>query len=102
MEEKEIQKIKRLAIKFTPLNLLVAISFAGAIYFAGVNTGGGVVREFNGLFMGLSIVAAFVFFVSDMIFRKMFLSLKKIWMIETAFIAFAIIMTLIIKIIIFN
>ena len=102
MEKEEVQKIKKPSLKFTPLNIIVAISLVGAIHFATLSTGNTMERGMNGLFFALCMLAVFVFAVSDLIFRKVFPSLKKLWIVELSFIAFAIIMTLILKIVIFN
>lgn len=101
MEEKEVQKVSSPAIRFTPLNLVTALSLFGAYSFL---SGGFELKAGNGmklLLAGLCITGGVVSVIADLIFRKSLSSLKKVWIVEGSFIAFTIVLILIIKTIIF-
>ncbi|MXV51555.1 hypothetical protein GS399_11290 [Pedobacter sp. HMF7647] len=82
-------------LRVTPLNIAAALSLVFAAYlflFPSHNEYG-----IHTLFKFLLIVLALVFFISDLIFRYSFKSLKKIWLVEIGFIAFTVLLILIIK-----
>lgn len=101
MEEKEIQKVKSASIRFTPLNLITALSLVAAYSFISggfqLRTGGAL----KGLLAGLCVLGGLVSVIADLIFRKSLSSLKRIWIVEGSFIVFTIVLILIIKTIIF-
>jgi len=101
MEKEEVQKIKPSSLKLTPLNAITAICLvaAGWMLFNGFGTP--MERTINLLIFGLCILGAVVSFVSDLIFRKSIPSLRNLWIVETAFLVFTVVLILIIKIVLF-
>lgn len=99
MEKEKVQKVR---LKLTPLNLVTAAILVAGCYFAFNKQVNLPVRGLHVLYFGLCMLAVFVSFVSDLIFRRSLTSLRKVWIVEGAFIVFTIVLILIIKIVLFN
>lgn len=56
-----------------------------------------VLSGLNGLVTALCFVAAVIAFVTDLIFRKFIPSLRNIWITETSFIVFTLVLVVILK-----
>jgi len=88
-----------LKVKLTPLNIVSAVCLTAAILLL-VNkkqTLQVTPDALVDLMAGLSILAAIVAFISDQIFRKFVLGIKKLWIVEGVLVVFIIILILIIK-----
>ena len=86
-------------VKLTPLNIVSAVCLTAAILLL-VNkkqTLQVTPDALVDLMAGLSILAAIVAFISDQIFRKFVLGIKKLWIVEGVLVVFIIILILIIK-----
>ena len=83
-------------LKFTPLTLVIAIciTYALAMFLGLVRYDVGLNPTAQGIY---TLVLAAVFFISDLIFRKILNNAKWIWLIETAFIILTVAMILIFK-----
>jgi len=55
-------------------------------------------ESWSGLLIAMCLLAVFVSFLSDQIFRKFIPSLVKIWIVELALISFTIILLIILKV----
>jgi hypothetical protein len=89
-----------LKAKLTPLNIITAVCLVGCVMLIfdkspGV---GPVNRAFNGLWIGICLLGAFISFLSDMIFRKFIPVLRNLWVIECAFVVFTLVFLFILKI----
>ncbi len=51
--------------------------------------------DVNGMLAWFSILSAVVFFISDLIFRRFILSIKKLWVVEGVLVTFIIVLVLI-------
>ncbi len=84
-------------LKLTPLNIITALAFAYLMYslFNKIS----VTKQYNmGVFYKFILLALIlVTFVSDLIFRFTLKNIKKIWLVELAFICFTVIVILILK-----
>ena len=84
-------------LRITPLNIVaaLALAFLVAFFFESKPNRGHV--DFSNLYRivlcGLLVVA----FITDMIFRFIFKELKRIWLVEMAFISLTIILFLILQ-----
>jgi len=88
-----------LKVKLTPLNIVSAVCLTAAILLL-VNkkqTLQVTPDALVDLMAGLSILAAIIAFISDQIFRKFVLGIKKLWIVEGVLVIFIIILILIIK-----
>ena len=86
-------------VKLTPLNIVSAVCLTAAILLL-VNkkqTLQVTPDALVDLMAGLSILAAIIAFISDQIFRKFVLGIKKLWIVEGVLVIFIIILILIIK-----
>ncbi len=101
MEEKEVQKVKVPAIRLTPLNIITAMSLVAAGFLVWKGFDDQLSKNFNGLFLVLSIFAALASFVCDLIFRKLVPLLRNLWIVQISFLVLTVVMILILKTIIF-
>jgi hypothetical protein len=88
-----------LKVKLTPLNIVSAICLVIAIMLL-INKkeeGNPKYVDITGILIGFSALTAIVAFVSDQIFRRFILNLKKLWVVEGVLIIFIIILIFIIK-----
>jgi hypothetical protein len=84
-------------IKLTPLNIVSAVCLvmAGLLLFGGQSGVGH--PQFNQLVAGVAGLAAIIFFISDLIFRRFILSVKKLWIVEGVLVVFMVVLVLIIR-----
>lgn len=84
-------------VKLTPLNIVSSICLvvAGLLLFNLRNPQVGHPKITN-LLIGMAVLAAVTFFISDLIFRRFILSLKKLWIVEGVLVIFIIVLVLII------
>ena len=84
-------------IKLTPLNIVSAICLvvAGLLLFSQKDQQVGH-PQFTLLLAGVNGLAAIIFFISDLIFRRFIPSLKKLWIVEGALVVFIVVLVLII------
>jgi len=88
-----------LKVKLTPLNIVSAICLVIAIMLL-INKkdeGNPKYVDITGILIGFSFLTAVVAFISDQIFRRFILNLKKLWVVEGVLIIFIIILIFIIK-----
>jgi hypothetical protein len=88
-----------LKVKLTPLNIVSAICLVIAIMLL-INRkdeGNPKYVDITGILIGFSFLTAVVAFISDQIFRRFILNLKKLWVVEGVLIIFIIILIFIIK-----
>lgn len=88
-------------VKLTPLNIVTAAFLVIAVSLLlekDVPRSTGTINM-TPILTGFSFLIALVSFVSDLIFRKFIPQLKKIWMVELAFILLTIALIIIIKVI---
>lgn len=87
-------------VKLTPLNIITALCLVGCVMLLFDNSAdvGPVNRAFNGLWIGICLLGAFISFLSDMIFRKFIPVLRNLWVIECAFVVFTLVFLFILKI----
>ena len=86
-------------VKLTPLNIVSAICLVIAIMLL-INRkdeGNPKYVDITGILIGFSFLTAVVAFISDQIFRRFILNLKKLWVVEGVLIIFIIILIFIIK-----
>ena len=85
--------------KITPLNIVAAASFLGAILlaFGQLKLFTFRVSEMKVLFIVLFVMVGLVSFVSDLIFRKMVPSLKRLWIIELTLITLTVVIMVVLK-----
>ena len=86
-------------VKLTPLNIVSAICLVIAIMLL-INKkdeGNPKYVDITGILIGFSFLTAVVAFISDQIFRRFILNLKKLWDVEGVLIIFIIILIFIIK-----
>ncbi|WP_438871765.1 hypothetical protein [Pedobacter panaciterrae] len=86
-------------VKLTPLNIVSAICLVIAIMLL-INKkdeGNPKYVDITGILIGFSFLTAVVAFISDQIFRRFILNLKKLWVVEGVLIIFIIILIFIIK-----
>ncbi|ETZ23307.1 hypothetical protein N824_17750 [Pedobacter sp. V48] len=86
-------------VKLTPLNIVSAICLVIAIMLL-INKkeeGNPKYVDITGILIGFSFLTAIVAFISDQIFRRFILNLKKLWVVEGVLIIFIIILIFIIK-----
>lgn len=85
-------------MKLTPLNLLTsAFLVFGVLLLVSPKQQVPVLSGLNGLVTALCFVAAVIAFVTDLIFRKFIPSLRNIWITETSFIVFTLVLVVILK-----
>lgn len=87
-------------VKLTPLNIVSAICLVVAVLLLVNKKNEGYTQQHvdvTGILVGFSFLAAIVAFVSDQIFRRFILSLKKLWVVEGVLVVFIIILIFIIK-----
>ena len=87
--------MKRLRI--TPLNIVAALAVAFFIVSFFKKNSFDYRNDFSALYQGILGALIVVCFIIDLIFRFILKNLKKVWLIELFFIAFTVIMFLIIK-----
>lgn len=86
-------------VKLTPLNIVSAICLVIAIMLL-INKkeeGNPKYVDITGILIGFSFLTAIVAFISDQIFRRFILNLKKLWVVEGVLVIFIIILIFIIK-----
>lgn len=86
-------------VRLTPLNIVSAICLVIAIMLL-INKkdeGNPKYVDITGILIGFSFLTAVVAFISDQIFRRFILNLKKLWVVEGVLIIFIIILIFIIK-----
>lgn len=86
-------------VKLTPLNIVSAICLVIGIMLL-INKkeeGNPKYVDITGILIGFSFLTAIVAFISDQIFRRFILNLKKLWVVEGVLIIFIIILIFIIK-----
>jgi len=81
--------------------MVTALGLVAAGIFVFKGFGGPMERSVNVLLLALCLLGALVSFVSDLIFRKSIPSIKKLWIVEGAFIVFTLVLILVIKIVLF-
>jgi hypothetical protein len=83
--------------RLTPLNIITALGFA--LFMSSFFQSSAAGQSFNltGFYKFLLGSLVVVSFVSDLIFRFTLKQLKRIWMVETLFIVFTIILILILQ-----
>lgn len=88
-----------LKVKLTPLNLISAIGLVSAamLFISKAQPQHPQHIDLTGTLAWLSVLAAVVFFVSDLIFRRFIPSFKKLWMVEGVLVIFMVILIFIIK-----
>jgi len=93
-----------LKLKLTPLNIVTAICLvmAGLILFNKAKVTGTVEQQVSGLWLGICLLAAFIAFLTDQIFRKFIPLIRNLWVIEGAFIVFTLVFLFIMKLTILN
>ncbi|MEE1885977.1 hypothetical protein [Pedobacter flavus] len=86
-------------IRVTPLNFIAAalLVFAVLLLFDQIQLFSIGVPAMKILFVVLFLVAAIVAFISDLIFRKMIPSIKRLWLIELSLITLTAVIVLILK-----
>jgi hypothetical protein len=89
-----------LKVKLTPLNIITALCLVAAmlLVFNQSEVVGPVNSAFKGLWIGISLLAALISFLSDMIFRKFIPLIRNLWVIECAFVVFTLVFVFILKI----
>ena len=82
------------------MNIITALCLVGCVMllFDKSASVGPVNRAFNGLWVGICLLGAFISFLSDMIFRKFIPVLRNLWVIECAFVVFTLVFLFILKI----
>jgi len=88
-----------LKVKLTPLNIVSAICLVITIMLL-INKkdeGNPKYVDITGILIGFSCLTAVVAFISDQIFRRFILNLKKLWVVEGVLVIFIIILIFIIK-----
>lgn len=84
-------------VKLTPLNIVSSICLvASVLLFVSKQAPRPQHIDITPLLAWLSLLSAMVFFVSDLIFRRFILSLKKLWIVEGVLVIFIIVLVLII------
>lgn len=85
--------------KITPLNIIssTAIIIAVLLLFNQLNFFEYQLPAMKILFVVLFVIIAVVAFVSDLIFRKMIPSLKRLWLVEVSLITLTAVMMIVIK-----
>jgi len=88
-----------LKVKLTPLNIVSAICLVIAVLLL-INKkeeGNAKYVDITGILAGFSFLASVVAFISDQIFRRFILNLKKLWVVEGVLVIFITILIFIIK-----
>jgi len=88
-----------LKVKLTPLNIVSAICLVIAVLLL-INKkeeGNPKYVDITGILVGFSFLTAVVAFISDQIFRRFILNLKKLWVVEGMLVIFITILIFIIK-----
>jgi hypothetical protein len=88
-----------LKVKLTPLNIVSAICLVIAVLLL-INKkeeGDPKYVDITGILAGFSFLTAVVAFISDQIFRRFILNLKKLWVVEGMLVIFITILIFIIK-----
>ncbi|EDM38713.1 hypothetical protein PBAL39_21610 [Pedobacter sp. BAL39] len=106
MEKKEIQKQKvktrvSLKLKLTPLNIVSAVFLTIAVLLLLEDNkprGTAMYLNISGILIGFSFLVAVIAFISDQIFRRFVPELKKIWILESFFVFFTVLLIIIIKV----
>ncbi|NRF40977.1 hypothetical protein [Pedobacter foliorum] len=86
-------------VKLTPLNIVSAICLVIAVLLL-INKkeeGNPKYVDITGILVGFSFLTAIVAFISDQIFRRFILNLKKLWVVEGMLVIFITILIFIIK-----
>lgn len=86
-------------VKLTPLNIVSAICLVIAVLLL-INKkeeGNPKYVDITGILVGFSFLTAVVAFISDQIFRRFILNLKKLWVVEGMLVIFITILIFIIK-----
>lgn len=84
-------------IRFTPLNVISAILLLGSIYFILFGFAGSKISGAISFFL-----LALICFITDLIFRRLLLDIKRIWLFELLFIIFVAALIALIRGLIFN
>lgn len=84
-------------LRLTPLNIITALSFVLLVLSFFQTPEAGKHLNLGGLYKFLLAALLAVSFISDLIFRFALKQLKKIWLVEIAFIAFTVILVLILQ-----
>lgn len=86
-------------MKLTPLNIISSIGLvAGVMLMLSPKPALPIQGDMNTLVVVLIFLTAVIAFISDLIFRKFIPQIKRLWIIESALIAFTIILIIILKI----
>lgn len=82
------------------MNLVTALCLVCAVLlvFSKSSMTNPVNQSFNGLWIGICLLGAFISFLSDMIFRKFIPTLGNLWIIECAFLVFTLVFLFILKV----
>jgi hypothetical protein len=83
--------------RLTPLNVITALAFAFFVASFFQNASASQTFNINFFYSFLIGALALVSFISDLIFRFTLKDLKRIWLIETFFIVFTVILILILQ-----
>jgi len=88
-----------LKIKLTPLNIVSAIGVAVSVllFVSKAQPQRPQYIDVTGMMAWFSLLAALIFFVSDLIFRRFIPGLGKLWVVEGVLVVFIVILIFIIK-----
>jgi hypothetical protein len=81
-------------IKFTPLNIIVALCFVYAIYcLLGLDSGNSAISTTAKV--GYSLALTLILFLTDILFRRFIKDTKWLWLIQGSFVLLIIVMMII-------
>ncbi|RZL14387.1 MAG: hypothetical protein EOO89_16165 [Pedobacter sp.] len=84
-------------VKLTPLNIVSSICLVASVMLFTTKTSPRPHHvDITAMLAWLSLLSALIFFISDLIFRRFILSLKKLWIVEGVLVIFIAVLILII------
>lgn len=87
-----------LKLKLTPLNIVSSICLVASVmlFVSKAQPQRPNHIDVTGMLAWFSLLSAIIFFISDLIFRRFILNLKKLWIVEGVLVTFIIVLVLII------
>ena len=85
-------------LRLTPLNIVTSLLIVSTIFLP-LSPDGNLFRKIGGIPF---IILVILSFITDQVFRRYIPELKRIWLIELLFLIFVAVLTILIKMYIFN
>lgn len=85
-------------LRLTPLNIVTSLLIVSTIFLP-LSPDGNLFRKIGGIPFIILIILSFI---TDQVFRRYIPELKRIWLIELLFLIFVAVLTILIKLYIFN